>query len=256
MSSLKNVLKVLKDNESTISTLLGALVVIVLAVLLFTSARNNPQNQELVTPTVSDEGMATAAGEILEAEIDVLTPTPLGVIGRVGSFIQSILSPTSEPEPTKIPGTDAAAQGKAVLKRSEDGTLMPKVLPKTYVVKSGDTLWSVAQAFYGSGYNYVDIASDNKLSNADELMEGSTITLPEVAVRVPLYEDLMATVENGDKTQATNSYIVKKGDSLWNISVTVYGDGYGWTAIFDANKTIIADPGVIEPGWELTIPTR
>jgi nucleoid-associated protein YgaU len=174
----------------------------------------------------------------------------------VGSFIKSILSPTNEPQPTVMPETDMMATGKAVLERSEDGSLTPKSLPKTYTVKSGDTLWSVAQIYYGSGYNYVDIATANNMSNADSLLEGQSISLPKVAVRVPLYDELVATVESGKSIPAAEAYTVQKGDSLWGISVVMYGDGYGWTDIYDANKTLITDPGVIEPGWELSIPSR
>ena len=50
-------------------------------------------------------------------------------------------------------------------------------------------------------------------------------------------------------------YTVVKGDSLWSIAVRAYGDGYKWTDVYAANKTIIGtNPGLIYSGTELIIP--
>lgn len=48
------------------------------------------------------------------------------------------------------------------------------------------------------------------------------------------------------------TYIVKKGDNLWNISENFYKSGYNFTDIVIANQ--ITDANEIEIGTELTIP--
>ena len=48
-------------------------------------------------------------------------------------------------------------------------------------------------------------------------------------------------------------YTVKKGDSLSKIA-THYG--IKWKDIFEANKDIIKNPDVIQPGWKLKIPAK
>ncbi|MDR7212431.1 LysM peptidoglycan-binding domain-containing protein [Flavobacterium piscis] len=50
----------------------------------------------------------------------------------------------------------------------------------------------------------------------------------------------------------TTDYTVKDGDSLSKI-----GKEYGvsWQTIFEANKNIIKNPDLIQPGWKLKIPT-
>ena len=40
--------------------------------------------------------------------------------------------------------------------------VMQNAVPKTYTVKFGDYLWSIAEKIYGSGYNWVDLADANK----------------------------------------------------------------------------------------------
>ena len=62
-----------------------------------------------------------------------------------------------------------------------------------------------------------------------------------------------------DKTPAnTNegSYTVMPGDSLWSIAEKVYGDGFAWNKILDANNIALNAYGqpTVEIGQKLTIP--
>lgn len=52
----------------------------------------------------------------------------------------------------------------------------------------------------------------------------------------------------------SDKYVVQKGDDLWNISEKIYGSGYDWTLISDAND--IQEPYILEEGQELTIPEK
>lgn len=53
---------------------------------------------------------------------------------------------------------------------------------------------------------------------------------------------------------AERTYTVQKGDSLWKIAKQMYGKGSDWKRIHEANKDVIHDPDVIQPGWTLRIP--
>jgi nucleoid-associated protein YgaU len=52
----------------------------------------------------------------------------------------------------------------------------------------------------------------------------------------------------------TTTYTVVKGDSLSKIAKKLLGDAQAWPRIFEANRSIISDPDLIQPGQVLTIP--
>mgnify|MGYP001558195446 CR=1 FL=1 len=121
----------------------------------------------------------------------------------------------------------------------------------TYTVKAGDTLWSISERTYKSGYNWVDIAKANKLSNPGTIFTGTKLSMPEVKAK-----DVIVAVKPDTQMQAKsisgNSYTIQKGDDLWNISVRAYGDGYSWLKIAKANNLI--HPDLIFSGNVLKIP--
>ena len=57
------------------------------------------------------------------------------------------------------------------------------------------------------------------------------------------------------KAMAEGTYVlVQPGNSLWRISRRVYGSGFSYTQIFEANKGRIIDPDLIYPGQVFEIP--
>lgn len=125
-----------------------------------------------------------------------------------------------------------------------------KQLPKTYTVKEGDDLWSVSEELYGSGYNWVDLASTNKLENPGVLYVGTKLNVPSVAPKAITADTSNSTQEMPSITGV--SYKVVEGDSLWSIAVRSYGDGYKWTEIAKVNS--LKNPNLIHPGNVLRLP--
>ncbi len=124
-------------------------------------------------------------------------------------------------------------------------------LPATHKVVRGENLWKIAEHYYGSGYNWVDIAKENKLSNPDRLLVDQELIIPDVPVRHPESGE----IASGKKVADISEYTVEKGDSLWKIAEKIYGDGYSWMKIYQANQEKIgANPGLIFSGTVLTIP--
>lgn len=56
----------------------------------------------------------------------------------------------------------------------------PKATTKTYVVKSGDTLWGIARTYYGNGSEYPKIfnANRNIISNPNLIYPGQKLVIP------------------------------------------------------------------------------
>ena len=49
---------------------------------------------------------------------------------------------------------------------------------RTYTVESGDTLWAIAEQFYGDGNKYQIIADASGISNPDLIQPGQVLTIP------------------------------------------------------------------------------
>ncbi|WP_255794890.1 LysM peptidoglycan-binding domain-containing protein, partial [Mycobacteroides abscessus] len=55
----------------------------------------------------------------------------------------------------------------------------PAPEPRTYTVESGDTLWAIAERFYGDGNQYQKIADASGIANPDLIQPGQVLTIPE-----------------------------------------------------------------------------
>lgn len=62
----------------------------------------------------------------------------------------------------------------------------------------------------------------------------------------------VTTAKKNPKKPST--YVVKKGDCLWNLAKKFYGSGAKYTKIYNANRSIVKNPALIYPGMKLTIP--
>lgn len=54
----------------------------------------------------------------------------------------------------------------------------PPPAPRTYTVVSGDTLWAIAERFYGDGNKYPQIAEASGIANPDLIHPGQVVTIP------------------------------------------------------------------------------
>ncbi len=147
-------------------------------------------------------------------------------------------------------------QGKSASTTSEETTQEEgaKTPPGgTHVVKAGETLWSIAEDSYKSGYNWVDIQKANNITDPNNIEEGQSLTIPEAKPIVIEQKGQIAassSVETG-KT-VTKKYTVVRGDDLWDIAVKEYGSGYDWVKIAKANNLV--NPDLIHSGNVLTLP--
>ncbi|MEK7472889.1 MAG: LysM peptidoglycan-binding domain-containing protein [Patescibacteria group bacterium] len=115
-----------------------------------------------------------------------------------------------------------------------NGSNSTEISTKVHTVVKGDNLWNIAVTYYGDGFKWVEIATENKLDNASIIEVGQELTIPNV------------------DSITTATYEVVKGDNLWDIAVRAYGDGYKWVEIANANNML--NPSIIHSGNILVLP--
>ena len=147
------------------------------------------------------------------------------------------------------------ATGEEELLREETGQMAATEeevkLPATHRVAPGENLWEIAEHYYGSGYNWVDVAKENQLGNPNFLVVDQELAIPDVPARHPEGGE----IASGKKVADIDKYTVERGDSLWKIAEKIYGDGYQWVKIYQANQEKIGvNPGLIFSGTVLAIP--
>lgn len=54
----------------------------------------------------------------------------------------------------------------------------PPPAGQTYTVEPGDTLWAIAERFYGDGNRYQEIANASGIDNPDAINPGQVLTIP------------------------------------------------------------------------------
>ena len=63
-----------------------------------------------------------------------------------------------------------------------------------------------------------------------------------------------ATPEDVDLVLKDGRVVIQPGNNLWNIARRLYGSGFRYTVIYEANKGQIRDPNLIYPGQVFTTP--
>lgn len=252
--SLKKVLKALKESENTVSMAIGALIVLVAAILLLNNLTK--QNRTVISEnpdvTLTEIPMATPTGEIAVSPTVTVKEEKVSVWQKAGQVIKDIFNGDNTAEVNQT--TEEDGEYKLELVEDVNNEIRPVSLPEKHMVSTGETLWSIAEKYYGSGYNWVDLAKENGLGDTIEV--GQEVRLPQVRVRVPVNGKLtvdVAKTPNPEVNPTSNTYIVKEGDTLWSIAQGQYNDGFRWIEIFQANQSLIKNPGIIETGWELVI---
>ncbi len=70
----------------------------------------------------------------------------------------------------------------------------------------------------------------------------------------PDFSDVTSGSSSTAKDTEQRTYTVAKGDSLSKIAKELYGDVKLWKKLYEANKDVIKNPDLIQPGWVLRVP--
>lgn len=173
------------------------------------------------------------------------------VVIVIGALIFNYLGNRPSSQKEKSPVAEEKATEEEQQSSQSTGSL-----PTKHKVAKGEDLWKIAQRYYKSGYNWIDIAKANNLTNPNILLADTELTIPDAQPKVLAAADTATqpAVETSQKTGVItgDSYTVVRGDNLWQVAVRAYGDGFKWTEIAKANDLI--NPDLIHAGNVLKLP--
>ncbi|MEV5838392.1 LysM peptidoglycan-binding domain-containing protein [Nocardia sp. NPDC052112] len=99
--------------------------------------------------------------------------------GRDGSALWASDTQTDDPLPApEEPVTQAAAVEDVPPPPVAEEVPPPPPAAQTYTVEPGDTLWAIAERFYGDGNRYQEIADASGIDNPDAINPGQVLTIP------------------------------------------------------------------------------
>jgi len=127
---------------------------------------------------------------------------------------------------------------------------------RSYTIRSGDTFSSVAKQTYGAEKYYLQIEQANPNVNTMRLQPGQQIVLPDLSAE---NRTARGGASAGDEAtrpiNAAREYRVDVGDSLYRISMKLYGTPRMSDAIYEANRSAIgSDPDQLRLGMVLRLP--
>ncbi|MEU7631543.1 LysM peptidoglycan-binding domain-containing protein [Nocardia sp. NPDC049220] len=96
--------------------------------------------------------------------------------GRDGSALWASGTDTGDPLPAPEPEQEQEQVAAEFVEEVPPPSPAPE--PRTYTVESGDTLWAIAERFYGDGNRYQEIADASGVPNPDAINPGQVLTIP------------------------------------------------------------------------------
>jgi len=271
-------------SDAKIGLLLGLVFIFIIAFIIngLPNLRSQANNNELTITNVNTQNKRLGiinqerkvSRQFTEKQIRYKAPLPKApmVVDTVESQISHKIADT-EPLKEAIKQTLVTAD-----KKSERKIVAVKpAIPEAYVVRSGDSLATIAQKFYGqeqgnkiSSIQRIFKANKRFLDSPDEIYVGQKLIIPPLAggdtdkgrikkASSEMLDKIKAVSKRAvasDKRKAGGIYLVQSGDSLWKIADRLLGDGDRYDEILELNSEMLEDEDSLVIGMRLKIPTN
>ena len=139
--------------------------------------------------------------------------------------------------------------------------------PLQWIIKPGDSFWKIAEKHYGSGVYHQALAKWNAsiVSSEQSLKPGTVIETPHKKRLRNRFPKLVPSQpeRESSQTQPKNTsravnrqYVVRPGDTLFQIAKKTLGNGGLWNTIFKMNRDLLKHPDRLAPVMVLPVPHK
>jgi len=269
-------------SDAKIGLLLGLVFIFIIAFIINGLPRfhSDTNSSELTTTFVNqqDESPGIADRERKAQEVFIWTKQ------AKKELVDEVQRPSEGKEDIRfempLPAPAPTANDKTKTRKPE---YVKPALPKTYVVTEGDNLAVIAQKFYGAeeGNRKINVmrifrANRERLESPDEIHVGQELTIPPLPTLTPnkdkigsvLTGTVFEKVESigkrwlstdrpkGGKAKQSRPYVVREGNSLWQIAAERLGDPSRYKEISKLNANILDDQDTLIVGMRLRMPAQ
>lgn len=133
--------------------------------------------------------------------------------------------PSEIPEDIEIYETSETAEESfnkedpSIIIEESSEEIVEEVIPefKTYTIQAGDSLWSIANQYYGDGSLYTKIASDNGIKNSNLISIGQELKIYDADFTPEIVENSIEQVEETNQNNSNSNL-----EYIGNFRITGY----------------------------------
>ena len=195
----------------------------------------------------------------------ISTPSPSMSTATLGAPSTSVGAPPTGFASSSPSAASGVATTSAVMPVA--GQSEAAVQAKPYVVGPDDSFWSISEKVYGDGsyYRALFAFNNDRYPHAEDVRVGSVLDVPSVEVLKQRFPELIGSPTTATSASLTNpasrgtgaaSYVVREGDTLFEIARTQLGKASRWTEIYQLNRQALGENlENLRPGVSLALPT-
>jgi nucleoid-associated protein YgaU len=256
---------------------------------------NNELTTNIVSSQNKPPGIATKERKVNRQLIGPVRPTFKQSLTTAPPARNNLDTRFEMPLPINLPVAKQTSQGIGIKRTTAPMPPVPPIAqkndakkarpprarsPRVYVVREGDSLADIAVKHYGSqeGNRHVNVsrifhANRKLLKSPDEVYPGQRLAIPPLSASQPeqsgienvftttLFEKVKSIgqkrpASGGRKAGQSRAYVVREGDSLWEIAADKLGDGNRYNEIAKLNAHVIDDEDTLTVGMRLKLPAR
>ena len=220
------------------------------------------------TPTPTAE--LIALGTIAPTKEVTIEPTPATMVVSTPTVSENLVAQNNVADSENVAKVGDSTRERAEVARGEN----LNTISDSHTVGRGETLWGLAQEYYGSGFEWKRIAQANNISKASALKVGAQLVIPRQGMisatqtDTPSYRDGSVETADADNVkigvsggvgQALNSnqvitHTVTRGENLSTLTAQYCGSSVSWVTIAQDNS--LANPSIIHAGNQIRFDCR